>query len=127
MAVFYGLYARKCLLKICKLVRHSSNKKSNWKPFHRKFSSKPLNKEHCNVGTIGHIDHGKTTLTAAITKVLSKEGLTKYTCYEDIDRSPQERLHGITINTALVQYESLCRHYAHVGKWLYTIRCTPLP
>ncbi|XP_029636379.1 elongation factor Tu [Octopus sinensis] len=104
MALVYGLCARKGLLGIRKLGRH----------LHRKFSSKLSNKEHCNVGTIGHIDHGKTTLTAAITKVLSKEGLTKFTCYEDIDRAPQERLRGITINTALVQYESLCRHYAHI-------------
>ncbi|MGX7582590.1 elongation factor Tu [Candidatus Vidania fulgoroideorum] len=71
-------------------------------------------KEHINVGTIGHVDHGKTTLTAAITQVLSK----KYGClaknYEDIDSSPEERKRGITINTAHVEYETNTRHYAHV-------------
>ncbi|GAB1598872.1 uncharacterized protein LOC115211813 [Argonauta hians] len=104
----------KCLLRVCKSTKHFSNKNSVWKIFCQKFSSKKSNKEHCNVGTIGHIDHGKTTLTSAITKVLSKHGLTKYTCYEDIDRAPQERMRGITINTALVQYESSSRHYAHI-------------
>lgn len=79
----------------------------------RYFSDELRNKPHCNVGTIGHVDHGKTTLTAAITKVLSLEGKAKFTSYEEIDRAPQEKKRGITINTALVEYESEYRHYAH--------------
>ena len=71
-------------------------------------------KPHVNIGTIGHIDHGKTTLTAAITKVLSKKGYAKYESYENIDKAPEERERGITINTAHVEYETDKRHYAHV-------------
>ncbi len=71
-------------------------------------------KPHVNIGTIGHIDHGKTTLTAAITKVLSKKGFAKYESYENIDKAPEERERGITINTAHVEYETEKRHYAHV-------------
>ena len=71
-------------------------------------------KPHVNIGTIGHIDHGKTTLTAAITKVLSQKGYAKYESYENIDKAPEERERGITINTAHVEYETDKRHYAHV-------------
>jgi len=71
-------------------------------------------KPHVNIGTIGHIDHGKTTLTAAITKVLSEKGYAKYESYENIDKAPEERERGITINTAHVEYETDKRHYAHV-------------
>jgi elongation factor Tu len=71
-------------------------------------------KPHCNVGTIGHVDHGKTTLTAAITKVLSEHGGAEFTAFEDIDKAPEERERGITIATAHVEYESENRHYAHV-------------
>ena len=71
-------------------------------------------KPHVNIGTIGHIDHGKTTLTAAITKILSEKGLAKYESYENIDKAPEERERGITINTAHVEYETAKRHYAHV-------------
>ncbi len=71
-------------------------------------------KPHVNIGTIGHVDHGKTTLTAAITKVLAKRGLAQYTSYEEIDKAPEERERGITINTAHVEYETEARHYAHV-------------
>ena len=71
-------------------------------------------KPHVNIGTIGHIDHGKTTLTAAITKVLSAKGYAKYESYENIDKAPEERERGITINTAHVEYETDKRHYAHV-------------
>ena len=71
-------------------------------------------KPHVNIGTIGHVDHGKTTLTAAITKVLSKQGLAKFEDYADIDKAPEERERGITINTAHVEYETEKRHYAHV-------------
>ncbi|MGC2050910.1 MAG: elongation factor Tu [Methylovirgula sp.] len=71
-------------------------------------------KPHCNIGTIGHIDHGKTSLTAAITKVLSESGGATYTPYDQIDRAPEEKARGITISTAHVEYETKKRHYAHV-------------
>ena len=71
-------------------------------------------KPHVNIGTIGHVDHGKTTLTAAITKVLSKKGLAQFEDYSMIDKAPEERERGITINTAHVEYETDTRHYAHV-------------
>jgi elongation factor Tu len=72
------------------------------------------NKPHCNIGTIGHVDHGKTSLTAAITKVLAKSGGATYTAYDQIDKAPEERARGITISTAHVEYETANRHYAHV-------------
>jgi len=72
------------------------------------------NKPHCNVGTIGHVDHGKTTLTAAITMTLAKAGGAKAMAYADIDAAPEEKARGITINTAHVEYETKNRHYAHV-------------
>ena len=72
------------------------------------------NKPHCNIGTIGHVDHGKTSLTAAITKVLAETGGAKFTSYSDIDAAPEEKARGITINTAHVEYETKARHYAHV-------------
>ena len=71
-------------------------------------------KPHINIGTIGHVDHGKTTLTAAITAVLSLAGDSNAKKYEDIDAAPEERARGITINTAHVEYETETRHYAHV-------------
>jgi len=71
-------------------------------------------KPHCNIGTIGHVDHGKTSLTAAITKVLSEKGQAHYTAYDQIDKAPEERARGITISTAHVEYETDKRHYAHV-------------
>ena len=71
-------------------------------------------KPHVNIGTIGHVDHGKTTLTAAITKVLSEEGKANFLDYASIDKAPEERARGITINTATVEYETETRHYAHV-------------
>jgi elongation factor Tu len=71
-------------------------------------------KPHCNIGTIGHVDHGKTTLTAAITRVLASAGGAEFTAYEDIDKAPEEKARGITINTAHVEYETANRHYAHV-------------
>jgi len=71
-------------------------------------------KPHCNIGTIGHVDHGKTTLTAAITKVLAETGGADYTAYDQIDKAPEERERGITIATAHVEYETANRHYAHV-------------
>ncbi len=71
-------------------------------------------KPHCNVGTIGHVDHGKTTLTAAITKVLAFQGKATYRAYDSIDNAPEEKARGITIATAHVEYETEKRHYAHV-------------
>src|ERR1700740_378173 len=71
-------------------------------------------KPHCNVGTIGHVDHGKTSLTAAITKVLAESGKAQYTAYDQIDKAPEEKARGITIATAHVEYETDNRHYAHV-------------
>src|ERR1043166_1912822 len=71
-------------------------------------------KPHCNVGTIGHVDHGKTTLTAAITKVLAEKGGATFTAYDQIDKAPEEKARGITIATAHVEYETDARHYAHV-------------
>src|SRR5437879_1167919 len=72
------------------------------------------NKPHCNIGTIGHVDHGKTSLTAAITKVLAEQGKAKFTAYDEIDKAPEEKARGITISTAHVEYETDARHYAHV-------------
>jgi len=71
-------------------------------------------KPHCNVGTIGHVDHGKTTLTAAITKVLAESGGAEFSAYDQIDKAPEEKARGITISTAHVEYETDNRHYAHV-------------
>src|ERR1700743_3511243 len=72
------------------------------------------NKPHLNIGTMGHIDHGKTTLTAAITKVLADRGMGSYVPFGQIDRAPEESARGITINIADVEYETATRHYAHV-------------
>ena len=72
------------------------------------------NKPHCNIGTIGHVDHGKTSLTAAITKVLAESGGATFTAYDQIDKAPEEKARGITISTAHVEYETANRHYAHV-------------
>lgn len=85
------------------------------------------NKPHVNIGTIGHVDHGKTTLTAAITKVLSLKGYAQFEAYDMIDKAPEERERGITINTAHVEYETDNRHYAHVdcpGKTTLTAAIT---
>ena len=71
-------------------------------------------KPHCNVGTIGHVDHGKTTLTAAITKILAEKGQAQFMAYDQIDKAPEEKARGITISTAHVEYETDKRHYAHV-------------
>ena len=72
------------------------------------------NKPHVNVGTIGHVDHGNTTLTSGITNVLSRVGLATRMSFDDIDKAPEERERGITIATAHVEYQSVNRHYAHV-------------
>jgi elongation factor Tu len=72
------------------------------------------NKPHCNIGTIGHVDHGKTSLTAAITKVLAESGGATFTAYDQIDKAPEEKARGITISTSHVEYQTKARHYAHV-------------
>jgi len=71
-------------------------------------------KPHLNIGTIGHVDHGKTTLTSAITLVLAKQGLSKERSFDSIDNAPEERERGVTINVAHVEYETSERHYAHI-------------
>ena len=73
-------------------------------------------KPHVNIGTIGHVDHGKTTLTAAITTVLAKNGLSELRSFDSIDNAPEEKERGITINTSHVEYQTANRHYAHVTK-----------
>src|ERR1051325_10146451 len=78
-------------------------------------------KPHCNIGTIGHVDHGKTSLTAAITKVLAESGKAQFTAYDQIDKAPEEKARGITISTAHVEYETDKRHYAHVDYVKYMI------
>ena len=80
----------------------------------RHMSKYTRKKEHLNIGTIGHVDHGKTTLTSAITKILSQQGLADYRQYENIDKSPEEKNRKITINNTTVEYESEKRHYGHV-------------
>src|ERR1700723_2647182 len=72
------------------------------------------NKPHCNIGTIGHVDHGKTSLTAAITKVMAETNGGTFVAYDQIDKAPEEKARGITISTAHVEYQSKARHYAHV-------------
>lgn len=78
------------------------------------FAKFDRSKPHLNVGTIGHIDHGKTTLTAAITKYLANKGQAEFKDYHDIDRAPEEKARGITINATTIEYESATRHYGHV-------------
>ena len=82
--------------------------------FVRSYAAFDRSKPHVNVGTIGHVDHGKTTLTAAITKVLAEKGGASFLDYAKIDRAPEERARGITISTAHVEYATDKRHYAHV-------------
>jgi len=78
------------------------------------FAKYDRNKSHLNVGTIGHIDHGKTTLTAAITKYLSDLGTSEFKDYADIDKAPEEKARGITINASTIEYETATKHYGHV-------------
>lgn len=80
------------------------------------------NKDHCNIGTIGHVDHGKTTLTAAITKILAEKKFAKVKTYEEIDNAPEEKKRGITINSAHVEYQTENRHYGHTGKKSFIFR-----
>ncbi|KAJ6334303.1 hypothetical protein OIU77_024496 [Salix suchowensis] len=92
----------------------SSNDRTSSYPWWRSMATFTRNKPHVNVGTIGHVDHGKTTLTAAITKVLAEEGKAKAIAFDEIDKAPEEKKRGITIATAHVEYETAKRHYAHV-------------
>jgi elongation factor Tu len=92
-------------------MRLRFSKEENFQMGKQKFER---NKPHVNIGTIGHVDHGKTSLTAAITKVLAETGGAKFMAYDSIDKAPEERARGITINTAHVEYETSKRHYAHV-------------
>ncbi len=78
-------------------------------------------KPHVNIGTIGHVDHGKTTLTQAITKVLSEKGWSKAMSYEDIDRAPEEKARKITINTTHIEYETANRHYGHIDWYVHIL------
>jgi len=95
----------------CATSALKSEKKGESKMSKEKFDrSKP----HCNIGTIGHVDHGKTSLTAAITKILAESGGAEFSAYDQIDKAPEERARGITISTAHVEYETANRHYAHV-------------
>ncbi len=80
----------------------------------RPFSSFDRSKPHVNIGTIGHVDHGKTTLTQAISKVLSEKGWAQSMSYEDIDKAPEEKARKITINTSHIEYETENRHYGHI-------------
>ena len=87
-------------------------------------------KPHVNIGTIGHVDHGKTTLTAAITTVLAKKGLSELRSFDSIDNAPEEKERGITINTSHVEYQTASRHYAHVdcpGHANYVKNMVPVP
>ena len=101
-------------LSICSLTSHLANINELKRSFcttqtEAKLSEKP----HCNIGTIGHVDHGKTTLTAAITKVLSNKGLADFVSYDQIDRAPEEKARGITINACHIGYATPQRTYAH--------------
>ncbi|XP_071940380.1 elongation factor Tu, mitochondrial isoform X3 [Coffea arabica] len=102
-----------CLVADSVLARNAMPT-SNFSPFCRSMATFARTKTHANVGTIGHVDHGKTTLTAAITKVLSEQGKAKAIAFDEIDKAPEEKKRGITIATAHVEYETANRHYAHV-------------
>ena len=95
-------------------MRSNFQKKYNLKPNKMAKETFKREKPHVNIGTIGHVDHGKTTLTAAITSVLASRGMAEKKAYDDIDGAPEEKERGITINTAHVEYETAARHYAHV-------------
>lgn len=107
-----GIFYRQNLVN-CNRLSFSVLKVQCTPNFSTKTSVKNEEKKHCNIGTIGHVDHGKTTLTAAITKVLSKDGLAEFVSYDQIDRAPEEKARGITINAAHVGYRTKLRHYAH--------------
>ncbi|XP_046404540.1 elongation factor Tu [Ischnura elegans] len=100
------------VLKRVKCISQEWDQSISWFGGNCRYISSEVSK-HCNVGTIGHIDHGKTTLTAAITRISEIDGLGKFVSYEDIDRAPEERARGITINATHVEYSTSFRHYAH--------------
>lgn len=103
----------RCQLGLFRQVDHRLCK-VNWQEKRFFAAAKPpIEVNHCNVGTIGHVDHGKTTLTAAITKVLAKDGLADFISYDQIDRAPEEKARGITINAAHIGYSTKKRSYAH--------------
>lgn len=117
--LLFSLIANKVVTHGCPLSRiNLLNHRDSFK-LCRNFASKPEvkssrpEKPNCNVGTIGHVDHGKTTLTAAITKVLEKSGLASFTSYDEIDKAPEEKARGITINVCHVGYATEFRNYAH--------------
>ena len=97
------------------VLRLASTEPKTKKPPTKGAQRKQFNRDkpHVNIGTIGHVDHGKTTLTAAITKVLAEKKLAEIKTYEDIDKAPEERERGITINSAYVEYQTEKRHYGH--------------
>jgi len=106
------------LSRRCAMPSSSASKKlaaaASANDFTRNFATFDRKKPHINIGTIGHVDHGKTTLTQAITKVLSEKGWSKSLSYEDIDRAPEEKTRKITINTSHIEYETENRHYGHI-------------
>lgn len=108
-------FNQKLLLKkfCCTHICRQSNPTYSPQALSIRLFSTETDKKHINVGTIGHVDHGKTTLTAAITKILQADGLAKFTSYDEIDRAPEEKARGITINAAHVGYSTKTRSYAH--------------
>ncbi|KAL2896775.1 Elongation factor Tu mitochondrial [Bienertia sinuspersici] len=117
---FYSSACRALLSPTCstsiseQVSRNESTSPSSLSSLYRSMATFTRSKPHVNVGTIGHVDHGKTTLTAAITKVLSEGGSAKAIAFDEIDKAPEEKKRGITIATAHVEYETAKRHYAHV-------------
>ncbi|XP_021729296.1 elongation factor Tu, mitochondrial-like [Chenopodium quinoa] len=112
---FYSNACRALLSPTSAIVEQASrNESSSLSSWLRSMATFTRSKPHVNVGTIGHVDHGKTTLTAAITKVLAEEGNAKAVAFDEIDKAPEEKKRGITIATAHVEYETKKRHYAHV-------------
>ncbi|XP_074286832.1 elongation factor Tu, mitochondrial [Silene latifolia] len=109
-----NLYSSTCRALISSSPSISTHDSSSSLSFLRSMATFTRTKPHVNVGTIGHVDHGKTTLTAAITKVLAAEGKAKAVAFDEIDKAPEEKKRGITISTAHVEYETAKRHYAHV-------------
>lgn len=106
--------ARKSVIAAPVINSHYLADTTQEKPASRSFATFQRNKPHINIGTIGHVDHGKTTLTQAITKVLSEKGWSEAYSYEDIDKAPEEKTRKITINTSHLEYETENRHYGHI-------------
>ena len=125
---FAGVGVRRLLAGKSPLAATTSSSVSDYFAS-RTFATFDRKKPHINIGTIGHVDHGKTTLTQAITKVLSEKGWCDSLSYEDIDRAPEEKLRKITINTSHIEYETENRHYGHID-WYVTneleMKCSDL-